>query len=244
MSKALVAKNNIRKYDLQTPAQMSQMAKVLQKHIGDQGLSTNIGGKNYTNVEGWQFAGGLLGYMPRVKNVENLSTGTEKKWRADVELVRIKDNMIMGNGSALCSSLEVKKRSFDEYAIMSMAQTRAIGKAYRNLIGWVMKMAGYEGTPREEMGKVDDLGGQTTNTATRVYGTPSGAQNSPKNNIYANADKAIVEIKKILWKVGGKTESQALEIFYKKTGIKWTNFKSKTAVQANQGLANLLNNKK
>ena len=37
-----------------------------------------------------------------------------------------------------------------------MAQTRAIGKAYRNLIGWVMKMAGYEATPKEEMVKVND----------------------------------------------------------------------------------------
>ena len=39
----------------------------------------------------------------------------------------------------------------DEYAILSMAQTRAIGKAFRNLIGWVIKMAGYESTPAEEM---------------------------------------------------------------------------------------------
>ena len=35
-----------------------------------------------------------------------------------------------------------------------MAQTRAIGKAYRNLLGWVMKLAGYETTPSEEMIKI------------------------------------------------------------------------------------------
>jgi len=37
-----------------------------------------------------------------------------------------------------------------------MAQTRAIGKAYRNVIGWVIKLAGYEGTPSEEMVKVGE----------------------------------------------------------------------------------------
>ena len=35
--------------------------------------------------------------------------------------------------------------------MMSMAQTRALGKAYRMALGWIMKMAGYEATPAEEM---------------------------------------------------------------------------------------------
>jgi hypothetical protein len=32
-----------------------------------------------------------------------------------------------------------------------MSQTRAIGKAYRIYLGWIMKMAGFESTPLEEM---------------------------------------------------------------------------------------------
>ena len=34
---------------------------------------------------------------------------------------------------------------------MSMAQTRAIGKAYRNCLAWIIRAAGYEPTPAEEM---------------------------------------------------------------------------------------------
>lgn len=41
---------------------------------------------------------------------------------------------------------------------MSMAQTRAIGKAYRNILAWIIRAAGYEPTPAEEM----DYGGNTT----------------------------------------------------------------------------------
>ena len=39
----------------------------------------------------------------------------------------------------------------DMFAIASMAQTRALGKAYRMGLSWIMKMAGFEGTFAEDM---------------------------------------------------------------------------------------------
>lgn len=38
-----------------------------------------------------------------------------------------------------------------EFSIRSMAQTRATGKVYRLALSWIMKMAGFEPTPAEEM---------------------------------------------------------------------------------------------
>ncbi len=140
-------------YHLSQPKEIVMMAEVLKKHVVDQKLYTGIQNRNYVHVEGWQFAGGLMGTFPRVVAIENLSTGTEIKWKAEVEIVNIKDNSVLSRGFAICSSKESKKKGFDEYAILSMAQTRAIGKAYRNVIGWVMKLAGYEATPSEEMTK-------------------------------------------------------------------------------------------
>ena len=144
-------------YDLAKPVEMVSMAKVLKHHIVGQKLYTNIVGKNYAHVEGWQFAGGLMGTYPRVIAVENLSNSNEIRWKADVEIVNIKTGDIISRGFAICSNKESKKKSFDEYAVLSMAQTRAIGKAYRNVIGWVMKLAGYEATPSEEMAKMGDI---------------------------------------------------------------------------------------
>lgn len=143
-------------YDLDKPAQVVQMATVLKKHIIQHQLYTTIAGKNYAHVEGWQFAGGIMGLFPRVKAVENLSVTGEYKWRAEVEIVERKTGNVVSSGFALCSNKEGKKKTFDEYAVLSMAQTRAIGKAFRNLLGWVMKLAGYEGTPSEEMVKMGD----------------------------------------------------------------------------------------
>ncbi len=37
-----------------------------------------------------------------------------------------------------------------------MAQTRAVGKAYRNILAWLMKAAGFEATPAEEMDFIKD----------------------------------------------------------------------------------------
>jgi hypothetical protein len=70
---------------------------------------------------------------------------------ATCEVRNINTGLVVATGIALCSNGEKTKRYFDEYAILSMAQTRAIGKAYRNLLAWLMKAAGFEATPAEEM---------------------------------------------------------------------------------------------
>jgi hypothetical protein len=66
-------------------------------------------------------------------------------------LIQISTGKKLGYGFAVCSNKESLKRGFDEYAIASMAQTRGIAKAYRNLIGFIMMAAGYADTPAEEI---------------------------------------------------------------------------------------------
>jgi hypothetical protein len=138
----------VHNYDVTKMAEVAKMAIILKDFVVKQNLYTPIMGKNYVNVEGWQFAGGLMGLFPKVVKVENIAPN---KWLAQVDIINQKTDKIVSTGYAICSKEENKKKSFDEYAILSMAQTRAIGKAYRNLVGWVMKLAGYEGTPSEEM---------------------------------------------------------------------------------------------
>jgi hypothetical protein len=57
----------------------------------------------------------------------------------------------MGSGFGICSNIEITKTSFEEHAVISMAQTRAIGRGFKNVIGFIMKSAGYSPTPTEEM---------------------------------------------------------------------------------------------
>lgn len=140
--------------ELTSPSDIMSFATNLKKMIIDNKLYTDICGKNYVNVEGWQIAGAFTGTFPVVEAVEDLSDGDYYKYRAEVSL-RDKDGNKVGSGVAICTNQEAGKKNFDEYAVASMAQTRAVGKAYRMKIGWLLKVAGYETTPAEEMDTVE-----------------------------------------------------------------------------------------
>lgn len=150
--------------NLASPKEMIDFATELKKFIVEQKLFTPIQGKNYVNVEGWQFAGAATGILPVIKElykadpsqalsleqaVKETSTSNEIRYRAEVELQTL-DGKVVGYGIAICSNKEAGRGKQDEYVIASMAQTRAIGKAYRNTLAWLIKMAGYETVPAEE----------------------------------------------------------------------------------------------
>ena len=137
--------------EISKPKDMVDLAGTIKKLIVEKKLFTPMQGKNYINVEGWQLAGALTGIYPRVEKVERLPSQSGICYRAEVSLFKLSDGSNMGNGVAICSNTEPGKRNFAEYAVASMAQTRAIGKAYRLALGWLLKLAGYETTPAEEM---------------------------------------------------------------------------------------------
>lgn len=146
--KSLSAKED--NFDLAKPSDIMEFANNLKSIIVEKKLYVNIRGKNYPLVEGWQIAGAFTGTFPIVEKVENLSEGNNYKYRAEVSL-RDKDGNKVGYGVAICTNREAGKTGFDEYAVASMAQTRAVGKAFRMKLGWLLKIAGYEATPAEEM---------------------------------------------------------------------------------------------
>jgi len=137
--------------DLSKPESMVNFAKTLKEVIVANNLYVDIKGKNYVLVEGWQFLGGMLGVVAKSEGLENVSTENEVRYKAKATLIRLSDGSEIGSAEAMCSGKERGKGAFEEYAVASMAQTRAIGKAYRLAFGWIVKMAGYEATPAEEV---------------------------------------------------------------------------------------------
>lgn len=161
---------------LGNPQDVMTIANKLADFIKQRKLSVNIRGKEYCLVDGWEFAGNLMGLVPIIQSVEKI-TGEqgEIKYQSVVHLIRISDEKLVGKGIALCSNKESTKKMFDEYAIQSMAQTRSIGKAYRNLLGWLMKAAGYESTPAEEMPR-DEQKAPATPSSSAQQGKPTPSQ--------------------------------------------------------------------
>ena len=124
------------------------IARPLGKMILDRKLYTEIQGKKFVRVEGWSTLGAMLGVLPRELETKKLEDGYE----ATVELIRASDGLVIGRASAICLKTEKRWGKADEYAIRSMAITRATGKAFRLGFSWVIKLAGdYEPTPAEEM---------------------------------------------------------------------------------------------
>ena len=150
-TKDITKKVKVESYDISRSDETLDLAKDLAKFIKDNKLTTNVQGKEFVNVEGWQYAGSRLGIVPIVEHVINVSNEQELKYQAKVTLFDLRHQTTVGAGFAVCSNKESGKKFYQEFAIMSMAQTRAIGKAYRNCLAWIIRAAGYEPTPAEEM---------------------------------------------------------------------------------------------
>ena len=150
-TKDITKKVKVESYDISRSDETLDLAKDLAKFIKDNKLTTNVQGKEFVNVEGWQYAGSRLGIVPIVEHVINVSSAEELKYQAKVTLFDMRHGTTVGAGFAVCSNKESGKKFYQEFAIMSMAQTRAIGKAYRNCLAWIIRAAGYEPTPAEEM---------------------------------------------------------------------------------------------
>lgn len=135
---------------LASPEQALQVAEILQKFVKEKNLTANIQGKLYPLVEAWQFAGSQLGLIPVITEITHIPEEGGIKYMAKCEIRRISDGTFVAMGIAICSNKEKMKKHFEEYAVIAMVQTRAISRAYRNILGWLMKAAGFEATPEEE----------------------------------------------------------------------------------------------
>jgi hypothetical protein len=124
----------------------TRIAEALSKVLRDQKLTSNISGREHVRVEGWTLLGTMLGVYPVVEWTRPVADG----WEARVE-ARTLTGAVVGAAEAECLRTERTWKSRDDYALRSMAQTRAVSKALRGPLGFVVTLAGFEATPAEEM---------------------------------------------------------------------------------------------
>jgi hypothetical protein len=122
------------------------------------GLNTKDKEAEYVTVEGWEVLGTMLGIVPDTRIVEEMKNDKDRtigfKARATLyqnptfEDGKIIGGHVLATAEAYCTRDDFQKKYF---SMASMAQTRALGKAYRMALSWIMKMAGFEGTYAEDM---------------------------------------------------------------------------------------------
>jgi hypothetical protein len=121
------------------------MAETLKKVLVDQNLISRIKDREHVRVEGWTLLGTMLGVFPVCTWTRKVDDG----WEARVE-ARTLAGAVVGAAEAECLRSESTWKSRDDYALRSMAQTRATSKALRQPLGFVVSLAGFDPTPAEE----------------------------------------------------------------------------------------------
>ncbi len=127
-------------------AKAIRVAAALKEVIKAQGLISKISGKEYPRCEAWTLLGTMLGVFPVLVWTRPIEGG----WEARVE-ARTRDGSIVGAAEAQCLKSERNWSNRDDFALRSMAQTRATAKALRMPLGFVMTLGGFQATPAEEM---------------------------------------------------------------------------------------------
>lgn len=137
-----------------------ETAEALMPVIRKQGLVSNIQGREYLNVEAWLTLATMVSITPVCTWTRKLEDG----WEARVE-ARTLDGRVIGAAEAECLRSEKMWKGRDDFAIRSMAQTRATSKALASVLRFIATLAGFQGTPAEEMPR-EDGGGAKQGEAT------------------------------------------------------------------------------
>jgi hypothetical protein len=148
---------------------MREIAAVLVDVIKDRKLYARISGHEHITAEGWTTLGGMLGVVPVVEWTRPLEEGNG--WEARVEAKTL-DGRVVGAAESMCSRTENTWKTRDDYALRSMAQTRAIGRALRAPLGQIVVLAGYEPASAEEIprSEPETPGGPIPDTAKPTQG--------------------------------------------------------------------------
>ncbi len=109
----------------------------------------NIQGRKYVQVEGWQSIANAFGLVASSRDVEKVEGG----FKAIGEVKRISDGAIISTAEGFVGNDESTWANRPEYARRGMVQTRAISRACRSALAFVVVMMneGLSTTPAEEV---------------------------------------------------------------------------------------------
>lgn len=109
-----------------------------------------INGRQYLEYEDWQTLARFYGASVGTEWTKPLERGGKLIGYEAKAIVTMKGELV-SSAESMCTRDERNWALRDEFALRSMAQTRACAKALRNVFAWIVVMAGLAATPAEEM---------------------------------------------------------------------------------------------
>lgn len=140
-------------------------------------------GKTYLEFEDWQTMGRFYGLSAKVESTSPIELGESVGFEARAVVINNNTGEVVSAADSMCMNDEENwnKRNgvpVPMFQLRSMAQTRACAKAFRNVLSWVVVMAGYAGTPAEEMESVIAAGEGSAPSA-----PPAEAKAAPEDGV-------------------------------------------------------------
>jgi len=126
------------------------MATALYSVVEKQHLFMMIGTKKYLQLEAWQ----LLGKFCQVRGIVDSVNPVEYFGSKGFEgraIIKDATGEVIASAEAVCMDDEPNWKGKPMFQLKSMAQTRALSKAYRSCLSFIVSIAGYAPTPLEEM---------------------------------------------------------------------------------------------
>lgn len=164
------------------------VAAQLDDIIQELGLSVRIGQGQHLRVEAWCACASMVGVSPRTVWTKRMpETGPLEGYTARVEVVQLSNGQVIGAAEAGCFMDERMgggPRWKDQHAVLSMAQTRATSKSIGQVLRWIPVLAGYSGTPAEEMPRdtpKDAPRNEGSNAPQAYQPPPQGSTPNPAN---------------------------------------------------------------
>jgi hypothetical protein len=136
-------------------------------------LYKQIGTSKHLLIEGWQMLASMYRITASITSTRYVEFGEVNGWEATAEAIHIPTGQVVSRADAICLSDEDNWGPRPKYdwkevdgkrvktqigtvptptqQLRSMCQTRACSKVYSNLLKFVARMAGFAGTPAEEM---------------------------------------------------------------------------------------------
>ena len=126
------------------------VARALKGALDQGGMVQKIGNNEHVLIDGWQTLGSMLGVAPHVVWSRRLPEDGPEGWEARAEAITVEGGRVVGAAEAMVTKAERNWRRADDYALRSMAQTRAMSKALRAPLGFIVALGGLNPTPGEE----------------------------------------------------------------------------------------------
>jgi hypothetical protein len=131
-------------------ADAKRAATALAQVVAGKKKPVIMNGEQYLEFEDWQTVGRFYGVTAKVVSTEFMDLSGVQGFQAKAVAIRA-DGMEVSAAESMCLNDEPNWKSKPLFQLRSMAQTRACAKALRNVLAWVVVLAGYKPTPAEEI---------------------------------------------------------------------------------------------